>query len=179
MQGKGVLQMNQRRVNMPDRLACGGRDMARGNMRYMSMDRSLGNRSGGGCSACENNRGGADKNNAMQLRLDNSGVQGGQTGGGCCLCKPECSDNTNALSCKSLLEKLRMLDFALCEVVLYLDAYPHACEALEMYHRLVAERQEVLSLYEAACGPLTVGGNMSHTSWDWFKGPFPWDYEAN
>jgi spore coat protein JB len=171
--------MNQRHMNMPDCISGRGRDMGRGPMRYMSMDRSLNHRSGCGCSACESNhRGGSGRNDEWKLRLDNSGVQG-QTGGGCCLCKPDCNDNVNELSCKSLLEKLRMLDFALCELVLYLDAYPHACDALEMYHRLVAERQEVLSLYESACGPLTAGGNQSHSSWDWFKGPFPWDYEAN
>ena len=140
-----------------NRRACSG---GRGNMRFMPMDRSDG---------------------AAQtpwLRLDNSGNQGQVQGGGCCSCNDGCGGDEYA-SCKQLLEKLRLLDFSLCEVVLYLDAYPDSCEALALYHHLLAERQEVLELYEAAGGPLTVGGNHSHTSWDWFKGPFPWEYEAN
>ena len=139
------------------RRGCG---MNRGNTRYVPMDQSEG------------------APQAPWLRLDNSGNQGQVQGGGCCSCHDGCG-NADQMSCKHLLEKIRVIDFSLYEVVLYLDAYPNCCEALALYHKLLTERNEVLEQYEAACGPLTVGGNRSHTSWDWFKGPFPWEYEAN
>ena len=159
----------------------------------MNMNMNANRRSGGTCRG--NTRytpmGRSEINGqAPWLRLDNSGQQGqvggsGSGNGNGCGCSIGCNNgcgcaqNTDTTSCKHLLEQLRKLDFSLYEVVLYLDAYPNCCEALALYHQLVAKRQEVLSLYEAACGPLTVGGNQSHTSWDWFKGPFPWEYEAN
>ncbi len=70
------------------------------------------------------------------------------------------------------------MDFALYEVVLYLDAYPHSCEALETYHKLKADREALHRAYEANIGPLTAFGNESTTSWDWMKKPFPWEYNA-
>lgn len=146
--------MNQMNGN---RRACGAN---RGNTRYVPMERS--------------DRGGM----SPWLRLENDAVQGvtddNHSGCGC-----GCNGNEDNASCRALLEKLRLLDFSLCELVLYLDAHPTSCEALEMYHKLLCQRKELLDRYEAACGPLTVGGNHSHTSWDWFKGPFPWEYEAN
>ena len=144
--------MNQMNVN---RRACG---TCRGEARYTPMERS--------------DRGGM----APWLRLENEAVQG-VTDENNCGCG--CGGSEDRASCKALLEKLRLIDFSLYEVVLYLDAHPNCCEALEMYHKLLGQRKEVLDRYEAACGPLTVGGNRSHTSWDWFKGPFPWEYEAN
>ncbi len=75
--------------------------------------------------------------------------------------------------------RLRALDFAIQETVLYLDAYPKCAEALEYYHQLIAQRAEVLSAYEKNCGPVTMYGNMSRTSWDWIKDPMPWEPEAN
>ena len=76
------------------------------------------------------------------------------------------------------MEQIRAVDFALYEVVLYLDAYPHCHEALETYYKL-RERSEALHReYESTSGPLTAFGNRSPDSWDWMKKPFPWEYDA-
>ena len=77
-----------------------------------------------------------------------------------------------------LAEKIQSVDFSLYEVILYLDVYPHSCDALETYHKLKAQREALHAEYEKTYGPLTPFGNQSHTSWDWFDGPFPWEYDA-
>ena len=78
-----------------------------------------------------------------------------------------------------LLTELREVDFALQELVLYLNAYPHTPEALAYYHKLNERRAVLTEEYQKNCGPLTAMGNMSHHSWDWTDTPFPWQYEAN
>ena len=81
--------------------------------------------------------------------------------------------------CNRLMEQIRAVDFALYETVLYLDAYPHSCDALETYHKLKAQSEALHKEYETACGPLTAFGNHSTTSWDWMSKPFPWEYDAD
>jgi spore coat protein JB len=70
------------------------------------------------------------------------------------------------------------VDFALYEVILYLDVYPHSCDALETYHKLKAQSEALHGEYEANYGPLTAFGNRSDSSWDWVSTPFPWEYGA-
>ncbi len=74
----------------------------------------------------------------------------------------------------ALLEKIRQVDFALYETVLYLDAYPECHEAMTLYHSLTEAREELLACYEASA-PLTAFTNKSNTSWDWVKTPMPWE----
>ncbi len=82
-------------------------------------------------------------------------------------------------SCKKQLDTLRAIDFAIQETVLYLDAYPNHPEALEYYHALIAQREKLTAAYESSCGPLTIYQNRSRSSWDWVKGPWPWEADAN
>lgn len=81
-------------------------------------------------------------------------------------------------SCQKLMEQIRAVDFALYEVILYLDVYPHSCDALETYHKLKAQREALRKEYENTCGPLTAFENESGASWDWISSPFPWEYGA-
>ncbi len=78
-----------------------------------------------------------------------------------------------------MLKKIRQIDFALQETVLYLDAYPNNQRALAYYQKMKAAREKMIAEYEANCGPLTMYGNNSHTSWDWTQGPWPWEADAN
>lgn len=82
-------------------------------------------------------------------------------------------------TCAAKLEKIRALDFALQETVLYLDAYPQNRQALNYYHQLIKQRKQMMEDYEANCGPLTMYGNTSQNSWDWINGPWPWEHDAN
>ena len=87
--------------------------------------------------------------------------------------------NANRRACAAKLEKLRALDFAIQETVLYLDAYPQNQQALSYYHQLIKQRNRLMEEYETTCGPLTMYGNRSANSWDWIEAPWPWEREAN
>ncbi len=79
----------------------------------------------------------------------------------------------------NLLERIRMVDFALVETILYLDAYPDNRQALAFYRELVNESNRLTEQYEKNFGPLTATANRSTTSWDWVKTPWPWELAAN
>lgn len=87
--------------------------------------------------------------------------------------------NRESRKCREQTELLRALDFAIQETVLYLDAYPDSDEALQYYHALLRQRACALAAYEEGCGPMTIYGNRSQTSWDWVKAPWPWEPDAN
>ncbi len=89
-------------------------------------------------------------------------------------------DTTSVNSnCAVLKSRLRQVDFAITEVVLYLDAYPECNKALDYYHRLVDEREQLVSAINSQCGPMTHYGNVSKDSWHWIDSAWPWKYEAN
>ena len=85
----------------------------------------------------------------------------------------------NSSNGSSLLRKIQEIDFSIYETILYLDAYPDCREALAYYHSLLAQRKGVVAQYEREVGPLTAFSNVSQTSWDWVKTPWPWEYDAN
>ena len=89
-----------------------------------------------------------------------------------------CGCGEASASCQKLMEQIRAVDFALYEVILYLDVYPHSCDALETYHKLKFQREALRKEYENTCGPLTAFENESGASWDWIGSPFPWEYGA-
>ncbi len=78
----------------------------------------------------------------------------------------------------ALMDRIRAVDFALYETILYLDVYPDSCQALDTYHRLRADREALHGEFESRFGPLTAFGNESTTSWDWMSRPAPWEYGA-
>lgn len=77
------------------------------------------------------------------------------------------------------MKKISMLDFAIAETVLYLDAYPECTAALDYYHRLIEQREAYAKEYQSKCGPITNQGVRSCDGWSWVKGPWPWEYDAN
>lgn len=83
--------------------------------------------------------------------------------------------NTN---CTRIKLRLQQLEFALDDVVLYLDAYPECNQALEYYHTLMEERNHLLEIINNECGPMNNYSNLSKDSWLWTKGPWPWQFEA-
>ena len=89
-----------------------------------------------------------------------------------------CEGAGASLHGRKLMEQIRAVDFALYETVLYLDAYPHSCDALETYRKLCAQSEALHAEYEATNGPLTVFGDKGN-SWNWMSKPFPWEYDAD
>jgi len=82
-------------------------------------------------------------------------------------------------NCKNLVKKLRVIDFAIIDTALYLDAYPNNAQALDYYHKLLRERKELREMIEKQCGPLNIMGNENRTDWNWVSGPWPWEPDAN
>lgn len=136
-------------------------------------------RQNGGCG-CGMNRGGT-----LPYGRDNGKPSPGErertipvTAGGCGCNRNETTRDTGA-TCHRLMEQIRAVDFALYETVLYLDVYPHSCDALETYRKLMEQSEALHKEYEMTHGPLTAFGNQSTTSWDWMNKPFPWEYDAD
>ena len=79
---------------------------------------------------------------------------------------------------KSLLNEIRALDFVLLETGLYLNAYD--CEEAKNHFTTIREKREKLVCeYETAYGPLRMENGMQNGHWQWVKGPWHWESEAN
>ena len=76
---------------------------------------------------------------------------------------------------EALLQKLRQVDFAIYDTILYLDAYPNCRKALAHYHTLIEMQKQLKAEYEAKYGPVTALGNVSRDNWDWTSTPWPWE----
>lgn len=83
------------------------------------------------------------------------------------------------INCRGLMKKLKVIDFAITDTVLYLDAYPHCQKALEHYRQLTAERAMLVDAINEKCGPMTHRDNKSCSEWTWTNGPWPWELDAN
>ena len=89
-----------------------------------------------------------------------------------------CNMQSGGANIGNLIKKLRKIDFAIVDTVLYLDAYPHCKAALEYYKKLVAEREELSKKLSELGNPMSCMANLGD-GWDWIKSPWPWEYEAN
>ena len=90
------------------------------------------------------------------------------------------SNGMESTACKALHRRLQALDFSIIDTVLYLNAYPDSKEALAYYQKLIAERDSLkMGLAQTCRTPVTSFDNASADSWDWIKGPWPWEASAN
>ena len=78
-----------------------------------------------------------------------------------------------------LLKKMQAEDFAVYEIVLYLDAYPCNEKALDAYNKHRDTLRELKNEYTRRYGPLTIYENTDPPRWRWIDGPWPWEREAN
>ncbi len=76
---------------------------------------------------------------------------------------------------EALMQKLRQIDFALYDTILYLDAYPNCRKALAHYHTLLEMQKQLKAEYEDTHGPVTAFGNVSKNAWSWTETPWPWE----
>ena len=74
-----------------------------------------------------------------------------------------------------LLRSLDAYAFMAHEALLYLDAYPNSREALECYNKYNKQAMRTRAEYESKYGPLTPPPEAN--SWQWTKGPWPWQTE--
>nr|WP_302664255.1 spore coat protein CotJB [uncultured Agathobaculum sp.] len=81
---------------------------------------------------------------------------------------------------EKLLGRVRMYDFALVEVIEYLDCHPDCEAALKYYREMRAAFDKAAEEYEDAFGPLTARETeASGARWRWIDGPWPWEGEDN
>ena len=78
--------------------------------------------------------------------------------------------NRNALMCK-----IMEIDFALNEMVLFLDTHPCDKKALSLYNKYADKSRELKAMYNENFGPITPADNLSQENWDWVHGPWPWE----
>lgn len=81
-------------------------------------------------------------------------------------------------SCKSknrkeLLNEIMALNFAVNDLVLYLDTHPDDTNAICLHNEYSTKVIELTAEYQKLFGPLTV--NFSSNSWDWIDEPWPWE----
>ena len=75
----------------------------------------------------------------------------------CPLSRGGCTGNTTQL--RGWMRRLQMVDFALQELILYLDMYPDCRRALHKYHTLRAEREQLVKMLQAGGVPICAIGN--------------------
>jgi len=98
------------------------------------------------------------------------------------------SKNYRAVRCNSdiahgnadrTMNKLRAIDMAIVETVLYLDSYPENKVALNYYQKLISEREKLANELAHNGRPLTSLDAGKHDNWNWINSPWPWEAEAN
>lgn len=74
------------------------------------------------------------------------------------------------------MNRLRALDFVLLELGLYLDTHPFDREAVELFDAMSKEERTLRAQVQADRGPLTMKDAMQKGNFQWWKGPWPWQY---
>ncbi|MBQ0083665.1 MAG: spore coat protein CotJB [Clostridiales bacterium] len=80
-----------------------------------------------------------------------------------------------------LQKRIYAYDFAIYEMVLYLDTHPTCARGLEKLARLRREREALVNEFERKHGRYIESFNdvPAETKWTWISGPWPWQNEAN
>lgn len=74
------------------------------------------------------------------------------------------------------MKELQEIDFAIQEVVLFLDTHPNHEVALSYYRYAKKLRERKLEEVEKMVGPLT-NRDCQAMCWDWINNPWPWERE--
>ena len=80
---------------------------------------------------------------------------------------------------EQMLQKVRIHEFMLFEVALYLDTHKTDQEALCFYQKHKAEAEKLRAEFVEKYGPLAMSDSSSTRCWEWSSGPWPWEYVAN
>ena len=74
---------------------------------------------------------------------------------------------------ESIKRRVDELSFVKVETELFLDTHPDCRQALDYYHRILAELEAAELEYINAIGPL-VSSESSTERWNWIDTPWPW-----
>ncbi len=78
-----------------------------------------------------------------------------------------------------LMQVIRKYDFVLYDLALYLDTHTQCREAMQLFRKYRSLRQDAVDEYVRRFGPITHIQTDNENEWDWVKGPYPWEKEAN
>ncbi len=72
------------------------------------------------------------------------------------------------------------LDFAIYEMILFLDTHPIDRKALAMFNEYKERRAFAIKEYEAAFGQYATRASDINPNgrWEWINGPWPWENEG-
>ncbi|MBR4973408.1 MAG: spore coat protein CotJB [Clostridia bacterium] len=76
-----------------------------------------------------------------------------------------------------MMRKIFEYDFAIHELVLFLDSHPTNKKALELIKEYRARRKKLVSEYEERFGPYIMNSSDAPANycWEWLEGPWPWE----
>lgn len=78
---------------------------------------------------------------------------------------------------QQLYRKIWELDFAIHELVLYLDTHPQSKKAMELLEAYRNMRMDTVKTYESKYGVYVKDANdvPPDDTWNWIKSPWPWE----
>ena len=85
----------------------------------------------------------------------------------CCCQEQKCKE--------SLLNEIMSLNFAINDLVLYLDTHPGDLCAIKMHSEYSEKVQNLIEEYQKMYGPLTVNFTSDGNCWRWSEEPWPWE----
>ena len=74
---------------------------------------------------------------------------------------------------EEMMERIKCLNFAITELVLYLDTHPEDEKALCLHRKYTKEYRELTDKYQKVYGPLTI--KFPCKKWRWLEEPWPWE----
>lgn len=80
---------------------------------------------------------------------------------------------------EKMLQQVRMYNFALIDVGLFLDSHPKNAAALAYHAQNQAKYDEAVAAYESKFGPLTILRAKDENEWKWIADPWPWEGADN
>lgn len=81
----------------------------------------------------------------------------------------------------NLKREIMSLNFAINDLVLFLDTHPNNSRAINLHSQYVEKLEIMQKRYEELYGPLTVNFTSPENSnrWAWSEEPWPWERGAN
>lgn len=74
---------------------------------------------------------------------------------------------------RTMMERIKSLNFAIIELGLYLDTHPDDEKALCLHRKYCKEYRELTDKYQKVYGPLTI--KFPCNKWRWLEEPWPWE----
>lgn len=84
----------------------------------------------------------------------------------------------NNMSQQDLLNQIMALNFAVNDLVLYLDTHPCDSCAIRKHNEYSNQVVNLTNQYQSMYGPLTVNFDSNQNRWQWSDEPWPWERGA-